>query len=518
MNSRENASIDLEKEKKTNLKLAIGVTAFVILVFFLLYIMMFALMFLKPGMMFSLMPVPALSKEVFEVNGTLRIVSRDIDFSDISFMDSSEPRQKYMLGVLEDDTITDKTEIEPFYSVASGSDKLYFLAEGQYLTFDGTEWTETKTDAVGKNPHGVVTPEGLIVLSKINKTYQIQIIRENEIESLPMPQHYLSANEKQCANATQLIWFQDQLFLFWSSSGQLYWAAYYGGTWHTIEYSGNYDRIRVITDNRSIYLFTDHVSEQSRGIMLTIYDDGTWLEPRMIDVGTLFITWSPVMYQERLLLYVQGFFHEDIYAIEDGEALPLARLEGLFAGNGFIWKIIQLSLIMMLMYGIGVYLISLVLNKFKLKKWQHGDMPYEFASLIRRFIAKGIDTIVVTLVPTLFILSYVLDVNPETEAFKFIVMVLLLAGYVLVSSFLYHFLFEGMFGKTLGKKLCGIVVLKDDFTPCGLLSGFLRNLMRIVDSFFYYLVAIVSLTGTLKWQRLGDIVAGTVVVRRKKRV
>lgn len=89
---------------------------------------------------------------------------------------------------------------------------------------------------------------------------------------------------------------------------------------------------------------------------------------------------------------------------------------------------------------------------------------------------------------------------------------------MLVGGFLYHFLLEGIFGKTLGKKLCGIVVLKDDFTPCGLLPGFLRNLMRIVDSFFYYLIAIVSLTGTLKWQRLGDIVAGTVVVRQKDSV
>ena len=40
--------------------------------------------------------------------------------------------------------------------------------------------------------------------------------------------------------------------------------------------------------------------------------------------------------------------------------------------------------------------------------------------------------------------------------------------------------------------------------------------LRLVDNFFYYLVGVVSLTGTLKWQRLGDVVAGTVVVREKK--
>jgi len=35
-----------------------------------------------------------------------------------------------------------------------------------------------------------------------------------------------------------------------------------------------------------------------------------------------------------------------------------------------------------------------------------------------------------------------------------------------------------------------------------------------VDSFFYYLVAVIALAGTLKWQRLGDLAADTVVVRR----
>ena len=81
-------------------------------------------------------------------------------------------------------------------------------------------------------------------------------------------------------------------------------------------------------------------------------------------------------------------------------------------------------------------------------------------------------------------------------------------------AYFYHSLLEGIWGKTIGKKICGIIVLKDDFTKCNISKGLLRNLMRIVDVFlFYYLVGVVSILGTMKWQRLGDIVAGTVVVR-----
>ena len=70
-------------------------------------------------------------------------------------------------------------------------------------------------------------------------------------------------------------------------------------------------------------------------------------------------------------------------------------------------------------------------------------------------------------------------------------------------------------GQTLGKKLCGIRVLKADFSRCGLTAGFLRNLLRIADAFFYHIVALVSLAATFKWQRIGDLVADTVVVKEK---
>lgn len=87
---------------------------------------------------------------------------------------------------------------------------------------------------------------------------------------------------------------------------------------------------------------------------------------------------------------------------------------------------------------------------------------------------------------------------------------------MVLGGFLYHSLLEGIWGKTIRKKICGIIVLKEDFTKCTIGRGFLRNLLRIIDSFFYYLVGTIAITGTLKWQRLGDLVAGTVVVRDKR--
>ena len=163
-----------------------------------------------------------------------------------------------------------------------------------------------------------------------------------------------------------------------------------------------------------------------------------------------------------------------------------------------------------------VFLLSVFINKFKLKTWRTDSAEYEFASLFRRFLAKTIDTFFILLPVSILVIYFMTYQNFWTNPFRFILAGLLAFIYLILANFLYHSLLEGIYGKTIGKKICGIVVLKDDFSKCGLLAGFLRNIMRLVDNFFYYFVGIVSMTGTLKWQRLGDVVAGTVVVREKK--
>jgi uncharacterized RDD family membrane protein YckC len=139
---------------------------------------------------------------------------------------------------------------------------------------------------------------------------------------------------------------------------------------------------------------------------------------------------------------------------------------------------------------------------------------YEFASLWRRFLADYIDTFI-TMAP--FAIPVYFLFNEDTffeNPFKFIGLILYSVLAMMLVGYFYRSLLEGIWGKTIGKKICGIVVLKDDFMKCNISKGLLRNLMRIVDIFFfYYWVGLVSIVGTIKWQRLGDIVAGTVVVR-----
>ena len=80
----------------------------------------------------------------------------------------------------------------------------------------------------------------------------------------------------------------------------------------------------------------------------------------------------------------------------------------------------------------------------------------------------------------------------------------------------YFIVLEGTQGATLGKMALGLRVTRTDGSPISLGESIIRNLLRIIDGLFVYLVgAILIWTSPLK-QRLGDRVAKTVVVRRPR--
>lgn len=84
----------------------------------------------------------------------------------------------------------------------------------------------------------------------------------------------------------------------------------------------------------------------------------------------------------------------------------------------------------------------------------------------------------------------------------------------LAGSFLYFWLCEGLWGRTLGKRLLDLRVVRADGGPAGLRRALVRTALRPVDALpFAYLLGACAVWLTRRRQRLGDLVAGTVVVR-----
>lgn len=95
-------------------------------------------------------------------------------------------------------------------------------------------------------------------------------------------------------------------------------------------------------------------------------------------------------------------------------------------------------------------------------------------------------------------------------------------GILLILMFLLEWFYPVLFevlnqGATPGKRSMGLAVVNDNGTPIGWGASFTRNLLRTADFLpFAYGCGIVSMLCHREFRRLGDIVAGTLVIYREK--
>lgn len=82
--------------------------------------------------------------------------------------------------------------------------------------------------------------------------------------------------------------------------------------------------------------------------------------------------------------------------------------------------------------------------------------------------------------------------------------------------FMYFVVSEAMLSTTLGQSLFGLSVLKLNGNKISLRDAFLRRLCDPLDLYVGGIPALILVLKTPHHQRLGDIIANTVVVKRKE--
>jgi uncharacterized RDD family membrane protein YckC len=95
-----------------------------------------------------------------------------------------------------------------------------------------------------------------------------------------------------------------------------------------------------------------------------------------------------------------------------------------------------------------------------------------------------------------------------------LVIALLIIGQLIV-EWAYFMLSERLTGgRSIGKRLVGLRVIGQDGLPLTTRASLVRNLLRAVDVLpGSYVVGLVAIVASPKCQRLGDLAAGTIVVR-----
>jgi uncharacterized RDD family membrane protein YckC len=149
-------------------------------------------------------------------------------------------------------------------------------------------------------------------------------------------------------------------------------------------------------------------------------------------------------------------------------------------------------------------------------------LHFALASIGNRFIACAIDhTIqILTLTVLIILFIFIADVSnvgrlantPKWVIALMIVLVfLLMSGYFAIFEWLWH-------GQTPGKRWLKLRVIREDGRPISFFEAIVRNLLREFDimPFPFYSVGLISVFSSARDQRVGDMVAGTVVVRERE--
>lgn len=159
-------------------------------------------------------------------------------------------------------------------------------------------------------------------------------------------------------------------------------------------------------------------------------------------------------------------------------------------------------------------------------------LAFSLASIGNRFIAAAVDhliqftSIVVVVWAILALMGVsVLSDGDQTasdllaDAPKWVVAILIVAVFLLFAG--YFAVFEWWWdGQTPGKRLMKLRVIREDGRPVTLWEAIARNLLRIFDAIPGFVIPIYSVGLIMIFlngrdQRVGDIFAGTVVIRER---
>ncbi|MBI1347393.1 hypothetical protein GC163_14030 [bacterium] len=156
------------------------------------------------------------------------------------------------------------------------------------------------------------------------------------------------------------------------------------------------------------------------------------------------------------------------------------------------------------------------------RRYAFGHGRVQLATLGRRSIARALDTMLfwLPLIPVGVWVAQYVEVDKLFQKFTADVMgsmktILLVFVVFFVYSIAYTVIMgamQGLWGLTPGKWLCGLRVIRTNFERITILRGIARELLMMIDAQFQFIVGVLMIAFLVKCQRLGDLVADSIVV------
>ncbi len=157
-------------------------------------------------------------------------------------------------------------------------------------------------------------------------------------------------------------------------------------------------------------------------------------------------------------------------------------------------------------------------DKLTIETPEQVHLEFVLADIGSRFMAVLADICIQFLIGLVLFLVGAFTIPAIGKAGVWVVAAIIISYFCLFWG--YYAAFEALWnGQTPGKRWAGIRVIKETGRPINAFEAVGRNLMRAIDliPFFPpYAVGIVTMLLNSKNRRLGDLVAGTLVVHEKK--
>ena len=142
---------------------------------------------------------------------------------------------------------------------------------------------------------------------------------------------------------------------------------------------------------------------------------------------------------------------------------------------------------------------------------EYVEFKFVLAGALSRFLALMIDTVVSVALAAVLIGASAIALGALAGPVIFVSWFLIDWGYMIALESLWS-------GQTIGKRAMGLRVIQESGVRVGVAHSMLRNLLRPLDRApAFYLLGGTSMLLTRHQQRLGDLLAGTVVVREQRR-
>lgn len=164
-------------------------------------------------------------------------------------------------------------------------------------------------------------------------------------------------------------------------------------------------------------------------------------------------------------------------------------------------------------------------TRYRVETPEQIGLEYDIAGLGTRLMAAIVDMVFLSLIAGLVLCFGALgltavfaSIGDEETASAIAIAIVGLIFFAVIWG--YFALFETIWhGQSPGKRWTGLRVIQDGGYPIGFAHAAIRNIVRIADflPFLYIIGAIVMLVDS-RSRRLGDLVAGTIVVKEQQEV